>query len=69
MIRTMTPLLFALSGLALPIQAQQGLEGRELREALEDNAADFWIYDDIEAGFKQARKTGKPLLVSFRCVP
>jgi len=69
MIRTMAPLLFGLFGLALPLRAQQGLEGNELREALADNAAGFWIYDDIEAGFEKARETGKPLLVSFRCVP
>src|SRR5687767_10841194 len=28
-----------------------------------------WIYNDLEAGFDQARNTGKPLLVVFRCVP
>lgn len=61
-------MLFALFCLALPLRAQ-GLEGKELRAALEDKAADFWIYDDIEAGFEAARETGKPLLVSFRCVP
>ena len=25
-----------------------------------------WIYNDLAAGFKQAKKTGKPLLVVFR---
>jgi hypothetical protein len=25
-----------------------------------------WIYDDIDAGFAEAKKTGKPLLVAFR---
>jgi hypothetical protein len=65
----MAPLSFALFGLALPLRAQHGLEGKELREALQDNAADFWIYDDVEAGFEEARRTGQPLLVSFRCVP
>jgi serine protease Do len=28
-----------------------------------------WIYNDVTAGFARARKTGKPLLVVFRCVP
>jgi hypothetical protein len=28
-----------------------------------------WIYNDVEAGFAQAKKSGKPLLVVFRCVP
>ncbi len=25
-----------------------------------------WIYEDIEAGYARARKSGRPLLVSFR---
>ena len=28
-----------------------------------------WNYDDLDAGFRQARETGKPLLVVLRCVP
>jgi serine protease Do len=28
-----------------------------------------WIYDDIQRGFDEARASGKPLLVSIRCVP
>lgn len=28
-----------------------------------------WAYNDIESGFKQAKLTGKPLLVVMRCVP
>ena len=28
--------------------------------------ADGWIYEDIEAGYAEANKTGKPLLVAFR---
>jgi serine protease Do len=28
-----------------------------------------WVYNDLKAGFARARKTGKPLLVVFRCVP
>lgn len=34
-----------------------------------DRFADFWIYGDLEAGFARAKKTGKPLLVTYRCVP
>lgn len=29
----------------------------------------FWIYNDVEHGLEQARQTGKPLLVIFRCIP
>ncbi|MCX6856321.1 MAG: Trx7/PDZ domain-containing (seleno)protein [Verrucomicrobia bacterium] len=28
-----------------------------------------WAYNDIDSGFKQAKLTGKPLLVVLRCVP
>lgn len=29
----------------------------------------FWIYNDVQAGVDEAKKTGKPLLVVFRCIP
>jgi len=28
-----------------------------------------WIYDDLEKGFAESRKTGKPLMIVFRCIP
>ena len=28
-----------------------------------------WIYNDVEKGFAEAARTGKPLLVTLRCVP
>ncbi len=56
-----------LSVSALTQEAQDA--ARTKRERLKDHAAGFWIYDDIDAGYAKAAKTGKPLLVSFRCVP
>lgn len=32
-------------------------------------AEGFWIYNDLERGFAQARLTGRPLLVVLRCIP
>jgi len=29
----------------------------------------FWIYNDLPKAFETAKKTGKPLLVGFRCIP
>lgn len=29
----------------------------------------YWIYNDLPEAFRQARKSGKPILVSMRCVP
>ncbi len=41
------------------------------KEALKTSLKDVdipasWIYDDIDAGFAEAKRTGKPLLVAFR---
>ncbi len=39
----------------------------KLKTALGDvHLADGWIYEDIAAGYAEAEKTGKPLLVAFR---
>ncbi len=32
-------------------------------------AEGFWIYNDLAKGFEQAKATGKPLVVVFRCIP
>jgi len=37
------------------------------RETVE--AAGKWIYDDLPRGIDEAKKSGKPLLVVFRCIP
>ena len=29
----------------------------------------FWLYNDLDRAFEEGRKTGKPVLVSLRCVP
>ncbi len=40
---------------------------RSDKAAVENDAR--WIYNDVERGFAEAKKTGKPLLVVLRCVP
>ena len=43
-----------------------------LKKRLKDlngQKADHWIYNDISAGFSEAKRTGKPLFITFRCVP
>src|SRR3954462_14154695 len=40
---------------------------RNDRATMENDAR--WIYNDVDRGFAEARKTGKPLLVVLRCVP
>ncbi|MFM1769113.1 MAG: hypothetical protein RJA22_1642 [Verrucomicrobiota bacterium] len=48
------------------VKDREGAVRRD-RSALEQDAR--WIYNDVEAGFAEARRTGKPLLVVLRCVP
>jgi len=40
---------------------------RQDRSAMEKNTR--WIYNDIDEGFRQAKESGKPLMVVLRCVP
>ncbi len=52
-------------------QSNAAVSGRgntKLKEQLQEHGkiADFWIYDDLDLGFAQAKKTGKPLLLVFR---
>ncbi len=60
----------SLGFLALPASAQDVQDASSAkRKRLKDNAAEFWIYDDIDKGYTTAAESKKPLLVSFRCVP
>ena len=40
---------------------------RQDRDTMENDAR--WIYNDVQRGFAEAKRTGKPLLVVLRCVP
>ena len=61
----MTNTLCMLAALALPGSCQDGNE--ELRKQLKDvDLVGRWIYDDVDAGFTEAKRTGKPLLIVFR---
>lgn len=43
-----------------------------LQKAINDEhaeAADFWVYNDIDAARAEARRKNMPLFVTFRCVP
>ncbi len=50
----------------VPLASQDG-QIQSLKEAIGDDLiGGNWIYEDIEAGYAMAQKSGKPLLVSFR---
>lgn len=60
-------LLFMILGVLAALAAATQDGNRQLQQSLNDNDVHAsWIYNDIEAGFAEAKKTGKPLLVVFR---
>lgn len=61
--------LLALACWGAHAQAVKDRRGAVLgdRAALEHDAR--WIYNDWQQGFAEAKRTGKPLLVTLRCVP
>lgn len=48
---------------------RQDPDGASIRKELKDEVADFWIYEDLETARRRALETGRPMLVSLRCVP
>ncbi len=61
---------FAYFWMALASSDSNAQSGKAVREFLKDkDVAQFWFYDDLETGIAKARATGKPLLVTIRCVP
>ena len=65
-------LVFCLHALVLflfssSLNYAQGPREQKLRRGLHDTElVGAWIYDDLDAGFSEAERTGKPLLVVFR---
>jgi len=44
-------------------------EGAVRGDKAKMEGSERWIYNDLQAGFAEAEKTGKPLMVVLRCVP
>ena len=42
------------------------LVNNDRQRVIEDG---YWIYNNLDKGFEEAEKSGKPLLVVFRCIP
>jgi len=63
--------LFAMIFISPAIDAQEQKtreqKVREDRQRVE--AEGFWIYNDLQRGYEESRKTGKPILVVLRCIP
>ena len=54
---------------AASLRAAEDRRERVLNDPREVEAAGHWIYNDLPKGVAEASRTGKPLLVVFRCVP
>jgi hypothetical protein len=52
----------------VPLEAQDR-KAKVLNDKAEVEADGYWIYNDLPRGLAEAQKTGKPLLVVFRCLP
>ncbi len=66
MLRYVLPALFlSASWLA----AAESRDTKVLNDRTNVVAAGRWIYNDLPQGFAEAQRTGKPLLVVFRCIP
>ncbi len=61
-------LFLFLSTQTVSVQGQSREE--KVRRDREKVLADgFWIYNDLEKGFAEAKRTGKPIVVVLRCIP
>ena len=68
MVRTILCTLFAVLTAANPA-AEKNREEKVREDRRKVTAEGFWIYNDLTAGFAEAKKNGKPLLVALRCIP
>lgn len=62
--------LFAVSLMTVSEAAEPNLREKKVRGDKEKVEAEgFWIYNDLPAAYAEAKKTGKPIIVNFRCLP
>ena len=66
-----SPLLLLAAAATLALGQMAHAQNKLLEVLKDENArgADFWIYNDIVTARADARRTSRPLFVTFRCVP
>ena len=64
-------MLSVLGALLLPslLIAAENRDTKVINDRSDVLATGKWIYNDLSKGFGEAQRTGKPLLVVFRCIP
>lgn len=48
------------------LRSSQDTPAQLAKRFKEEDLLSTWVYQDLSAGFAQARRTGKPLLIVFR---
>ena len=51
------------------VSAAEDRRERVLKDRTEVQERGDWVYNDLPKGIEEAKRTGKPLLVVFRCIP
>lgn len=51
------------------LRAAEDRDAKVRDDLKEVQSVGHWIYNDASKGFAEAARTGKPLLVVFRCIP
>jgi len=72
MLRSLQVVTLVIVGfIALSLQAQEKKtrEQKVTEDRQRVEAEGFWIYNDLQRGYDEARKSGKPILVVLRCIP
>lgn len=67
--RLLPIVLAATCALMACAEAVKDREGAVRKDRAERENDPRWIYNDVDRGFAEAKRTGKPLLVTLRCVP
>ena len=54
---------------AFAVSGAEDRRERVLKDRTEVQERGDWVYNDLPQGIEAAKRTGKPLLVVFRCIP
>jgi serine protease Do len=64
---SLVAVLIAVSASPWAVAQDRETKVRSDRDRLKDS--DLWVYNDFERGVAEAKESGKPLFVVFRCIP
>jgi serine protease Do len=68
---TLSTIALSLGLASVSLAAQKKLSRDQMvhKDKSDVQRIDEWIYNDLEQARAEARRTGKPLMVVFRCIP